>query len=90
MLTIESERKLDTLPEEKFVPTTPNPCTNDTNNNTNNNNNNNSNSHPSKDGYKRVYNDWKPSKTLDTDVVGTIQAIAGILRKLYSFSLSLF
>ncbi|XP_065359241.1 formin-J [Calliphora vicina] len=68
----ESERKLDTLPEEKFVPTTPNPCTNDTNNT------NNSNNSQSKDGYKRVYPDWKPSKTLDTDVVGTIQAIADV------------
>ncbi|XP_023296731.2 formin-J [Lucilia cuprina] len=68
----ESERKLDTLPEEKFVPTTPNPCTNDTNNT------NNSNNSQTKDGYKRVYPDWKPSKTLDTDVVGTIQAIADV------------
>lgn len=69
----ESERKLDTLPEEKFVPTTPNPCINNTTNHTNSNNN------QSKDGYKRVYQDWKPSKTLDTDVVGTIQALAGKL-----------
>lgn len=73
MFLIESERKLDTLPEEKFVPTTPNPCTNDTNST----NNNNQNSNQNKDGYKRVYADWKPSKTLDTDIVGTMQTIAG-------------
>uniref|UniRef100_A0A1I8NG97 FH2 domain-containing protein n=1 Tax=Musca domestica TaxID=7370 RepID=A0A1I8NG97_MUSDO len=72
----ESERKLDTLPEEKFVPTTPNSCTKTSNqqtltNNVTNNNNN-------RDGYKRVYPDWKPSKTLETDVVGTIEAIANV------------
>lgn len=61
---------MDTLPEEKFVPTTPNPCTNDTNTT-------NASSNHTKDSYKRVYPDWKPSKTLDTDVESTIQAITG-------------
>ncbi|XP_037939301.1 formin-J isoform X2 [Teleopsis dalmanni] len=61
----ESERKLDTLPEEKIVSTS-------NANNTNHNNNNNT-----VDNYKRVYPDWKPSKALEhTDVVGTIEAIA--------------
>lgn len=78
----ESERKLDTLPEEKLVPTTPNPCTKNSNQTLTNNATTttipNSSNH-NKDGYKRVYTDWKPSKTLDTDVVGTIEAIAGEL-----------
>lgn len=89
---LDSERKLDTLPEEKIVPTTPTATTNSTNtqhfnknttnaNNNSNNNNNNSNNCNNKNSnnYKRVYPDWKPSNTLEhTDVVGTIQAIAGM------------
>ncbi|XP_061387067.1 formin-J [Musca vetustissima] len=71
----ESERKLDTLPEEKFVPTTPNSCTKTSNQTLTNNNVTNTNN---RDGYKRVYPDWKPSKTLETDVVGTIEAIANV------------
>lgn len=42
-----------------------------------------------KDGHKRASNDWKPSKTLDTDVVGTIQALAGTLIFLLLLSLVL-
>ncbi|XP_073842634.1 uncharacterized protein isoform X2 [Musca autumnalis] len=71
----ESERKLDTLPEEKFVPTTPNSCTKTSSNPQLTNNATNSNN---RDSYKRVYPDWKPSKTLETDVVGTIEAIANV------------
>ncbi|XP_053952499.1 formin-J [Anastrepha ludens] len=85
----DSERKLDTLPEEKIIPTTPT-TTNSTNaqacnknttnaNNNNNNNNKNCNNNNTANNYKRVYPDWKPSKTLEqTDVVGTIQAIADV------------
>uniref|UniRef100_A0A1I8PVT7 FH2 domain-containing protein n=1 Tax=Stomoxys calcitrans TaxID=35570 RepID=A0A1I8PVT7_STOCA len=70
----ESERKLDTLPEEKFVPTTPNSCTKTSNTTLTNCTTNNS----TREGYKRVYPDWMPSKTLETDVVGTIEAIANV------------
>lgn len=78
-ILIESERKLDTLPEEKFVPTTPNPCTKTSNPILTNCVTNSSNNSQNRDGYKRVYQDWKPSKTLETDVVGTIEAIASTL-----------
>ncbi|XP_036220099.2 uncharacterized protein form3 [Bactrocera oleae] len=77
----DSERKLDTLPEEKIVPTTPTTTTNSTNsqhfyknttntNNSNNNNNNNSNNcnnnnNNNANNYKRVYPDWKPANTLE-------------------------
>lgn len=65
---------MDTLPEEKIVPTsTTIPTTPNTNVTTTNNID-----ESTEVGYKRVYPDWKPSKTLEqTDVVGTIQAIAG-------------
>ncbi|XP_036337297.1 LOW QUALITY PROTEIN: formin-J [Rhagoletis pomonella] len=81
----DSERKLDTLPEEKIMPTTPT-TTNSTNaaqagnkNTINTNNNNNNCTNNNANNYKRVYPDWKPSKTIEhTDVVGTIQAIADV------------
>uniref|UniRef100_A0A1A9WG34 FH2 domain-containing protein n=1 Tax=Glossina brevipalpis TaxID=37001 RepID=A0A1A9WG34_9MUSC len=78
----QSERKLDTLPEEKCIPTTPNPYTNDSNQ-IKTNKNAKSNIYadalsPSSENYKRAYPDWKPSAALDTDVVGTLQAIADV------------
>ncbi|XP_075163670.1 FH2 domain-containing protein formin 3 [Haematobia irritans] len=77
----EGERKLDTLPEEKCVPTTPNLNTKTSNNTLTNcttTNTNNQHHVSNRDGYKRVYSDWKPSKALETDIVGTIEAIANV------------
>lgn len=78
----ESERKLDTLPEEKCIPTTPNLYNNDSNQmkinkNAKGNINTTDVLNLLSENYKRPYTDWKPSATLDTDVVGTLQAIAG-------------
>lgn len=79
----ESERKLDTLPEEKCIPTTPNLYNNDSNQmkinkNAKGNINTTDVLNLLSENYKRPYTDWKPSATLDTDVVGTLQAIADV------------
>lgn len=69
----ESERKLDTLPEDKIMLT---PTSSLTSTDTTSQKTNDCSNLPE---YKRVYADWKPSKALEqTDVIGTIQAIAGI------------
>ena len=40
----------------------------------------------SNESYRRVYPEWKPSSTLETtDVVGAIEAIAGMTCELKSF-----
>lgn len=68
---------MDTLPEEKIAPLI---CTGPSSGTTVKN---------GTEIYKRVYPDWKPSKAIEqTDVVGTIQAIAGELSMILSYFLN--
>lgn len=42
------------------------------------------------DSYRRVYPEWKPSTTLETtDVVGAIEAIAGMTCEFFLISISI-
>lgn len=77
----ESEKgsKLDPLPEEKPTLSPTNTLTPHT-----------SSGPTSSEPYRRVYPEWKPSSTLEkTDVVGTIEALAGMACKKY-FAILIF